>query len=464
MRYRSQWNDGAPAPAFLTNFEAPPIAQRHICSGGGSPLDAVGSAISSIVNTVAPLFGVGGTFLGDAITNSPINPTQIGIQTLGGLAGESGLGSAIGSAFGDAVGGASDFGFADLSGAFGGLGDTAAPTAGDFGASAFGEAGPGLGFSFGDLSGAFGGLGGTPAPTAGDFTSLSGAAPAGGAAVGGAAGVGGGPAASPAAGLTTTSFENPFGGDIGGSAPGVGGGSPGFASGQLTATPSTFGEPSETVANAAPGATNAPDLASPLGDSTGFTAPFAPADVLGRVSDYTAGNQGFFGNLASKIGDYVGNHPFQAAGTALGAANIFRQLLSSNNIDVNALTAAQKAAFDRIQALSQQLTQGGGQLTPEQAQQFANDLQAIQSAITARYTSKGQAPNSTSVMEDLAAAQAQNTAGKANAMSQNLRTGLTAAGMTPQFANQLLSYQLSQDAGLNQMLARLAAAGIGSNA
>lgn len=409
--------------------------------------------------------GLGGNLLGDAFSGSPVN--------LGNLGESAGIGGVTGVAGGL------------LGGAGGGLptgsGDVLGTDLGTFGAAA-GDAGSGIGsFDFGDLSGAFGGEGanagnglsaavGTQAPG----TGIAAAAPAG------AFGASGG--GSPAAGATAQSVASPFDTGLGaGGAPGAPGSdlgafettpAPGVASGSATATNSPFGVPNTGPVT---GTGGNPGTAADV-----FTAPEAPADILGDNLPSGGGggfdfanNSGAFGGLGSNpvptaaslsgggsglssafggVRDFIKSNK-DLLGLGLGVGGIGRQLLQSGQS--TPATAQLQGLFNQLQQQLQALQ--GGQLSPAQQQQFQNNLTATLAKIRSTYGSMGQG-RSTSEMEDEAAATAASTGAQATAMSQNLQLALQGAGIPASIANQLLSQEFAQDQGLSQAISRLAAA------
>lgn len=466
------WTDGPDSFLGPLTREAPveaqKVANRNICSGGGG--------FGNILPFLAPLviaapflapevFGLGA--LGAAAEGGIGATAGAGLGAgLGEAAAGVGLGAGAGLGLGEALGGGGGAAGAIGGSAGAGLGEGVSGALGDVG----GAAGGSLGSSFSDLaSGILGGSPSATSQTAGVLGDVAGAAPSTTAPAAAGTGLGGGiEGASPVAGATPTASLDPFG--ISGTASGTPGatGGPFTASGEFTAEPVTFADPTPATGGLGGGIT-APGSTAPGGVGGDLTSTaggdFSFADLSGAfgglggtpaptAADF-AGTTG--GGLFGPASNFIKNNK-ELLGLGLGAANIGRGLLQPS-IDTNALSQAQLDAYRRLQQLSQQLTQNGGQLTPEQAQQFQNDLEAVQSGIRGTYASKGMA-GSTAQMEDLAAAQAASTAGKAKAMSANLNTGLQAAGLSGPTANSLLTYQLSQDAALSNMIARLAAAGL----
>lgn len=421
---------------------------------------------SNPLNFIAPIASLALPFAAPEVFGA------LGAADIGAEAG--GLGSAAAAA-----GGLTDAATAGTLGLEGASGlATFAPAAADT-LSSFGAGTLGTGIAdiasgvLGATGGGGGGVGGVDA--SGALGDIAGGAP-GASGAAGTGGIpdtilGGAPAAgpSPIAGASTSSITDPF--NAGSS----------VAAGTPETAPNAFGMPggiqldpttgAVAEGDSAPGAVTAGTGGGTAGatgaaafpqsndfsfaDLSGAFGGLGPNGVAPTASDLTGlANPGLFSQLSNFV---KGNKDL--IGLGLGGGNIVRGLMQPN-IDVNSLNAAQLAAYQRLQQLSQMLTQNGGQLTPEQEQQFANDLAAVQSGIKSNYASKGMAPNSTAVQEDLAAAQAASTAGKASAMSRNLQTGLQAAGLSGPTAGSLLSYQLNQDAELSNMIARLAAAGL----
>ena len=358
--------------------------------------------------------GFGGNALGDLVTGETFNPVN-----------------ALESAGGGALGGALGAGSSILNLGEGLLG-----------------AAPDLAGGLGSDAGFAGAVGGDVVP--------GGAAAAAPAAEGSLAGT-----TAAAAGATPAAVTDPFNLPTTGLAGGApSSGLPGVATGESNAELASFATP-----NAATGG------AATLPDGTPIVDP-AAAPSAGDLS--FADQSGAFGGLGGAAAPTAGELAGSSAGSGLGgiskffkdnkellgagvgAAGIAKQLFGGTQGSPN--QAALEQLLQQLQQQYQQLQ--GGQLTPAQAQQFQNNLAATISQINSTYAAHGMGGNSTSAMEDKAAAQASNTAGQAQAQSQNLNTGLQAAGLTARTADSLLTNELTQDAALSQAIARLAAAGL----
>lgn len=430
-----------------------------MCGGGGclgGALDTLTEALGALPTAAAGL--VEGEPAGQVFGNIGKSVADTGLAAAGGAGG-------LGDFLGGASGAAGDFGFADASGAFGGLGGAAAPTAGEFGGvlgeAANAAADSGLGFA--DFSGAFGGLGDTAAPGATGAAAGAGTGAAGDA---GSAIAGGAPAAAPAtaapiAGATPAGITDPFGLAGAGGAPGVG--DTATATGSASAFSDTFGTP---AGGGTFGGSAGSGVGGDLAGGGGGAAPgdFSFADQSGAfgglngaapptAADFPSSTGSVFGGLKDFLKankDWLG-----LAGTGV---SVGRSLLKGNQPPGgDALNAQRQQILNTLMQQSQLLA--SGQLTPEQTQQFMNDLNAHISSIKAKYASLGQ-PGSTAELQDVAAAQALTTGNIGAQQTRQISTGLQGLGLAANQADRLTADQMAQDQQISDAIARLAAAGM----
>ena len=118
---RKIWNDGPAFDDFMGREGAPPVAQRHLASGGGGGMmGGIGGVLGTVIGLalaaptggaslflIPALTGALGNFAGQAVSGDYINPLGIAMSGAGGaLAGAGGLGSVLGGAFEGLGGGA----------------------------------------------------------------------------------------------------------------------------------------------------------------------------------------------------------------------------------------------------------------------------------------------------------------------------------------------------------------------
>lgn len=501
MRHQRQWNDGPTAPDFLTDFAAPAIARRHICSGGGGgPLSVLQPVIDVGSVLAAPFTGGASLALPFAFTgaediasgNFNNLPLQLAGDTLAAFTGGAGdllSGAATGAL--DATGAVAGAGLGDTLGALGttaveaggGLGAAEAGLGGAAAAGLAGAAGDG-GFGFGDLSGAFGGLGGEPAPTGADF--------------GGAAGV---PAASP---LPTSSFGGitPDVGPVGGGGTSVAsgldpfgvGGPGGVATGGATAQNVTFGDPTGVTSsvpstpaldpNAATAGANPADYQAIFGNTgvgpTGTaTGPLAGTSIASG-GNMGGGGGGFFGGIKDFLKN---NKDLITLGT--GALGVGKAIYSNAQMQggIDALMAqAQQARLNAgefqngYNSLLQQalplIQQGAsGNINPQQAANLLTTANRMKTQIQARYASMGGGGNSTAMQQDLnnvdaviAGLQGTLATAQISAGAQVANAATGQGGLNAQNANSIAQFarlSAASDAELNDALYQFASAAAG---
>ncbi len=382
------WEKGDPGVAgFGENLVEPLIDAFSAAAApftGGASL-AIPFALTGLKDSTTGNWGnIGGQLLGDAAAAIPFGAGQI----LGGAGGAALAGATEIAPFGET------FGAESFGGAAGGLGGAVGGAMGDFG--------------FGDQSGAFGGLGGGAPPTTGDFGGFVPSAPsfAPGSSDLAPQGSGGGGSAVTA--------SNPFGT---GMDPSLGG----SASGSMTATPSTFGDPAAGAGGSAPAldpnANIDQEIAqwSTYGGGTPGAAPGAAATpdaggTMGAGAGGTTGNQGWFGGLKDFLKQ---NKDLISLGTGVaGVGNaVWKNSQMQGGID-GLMKQAQQARLQATEfqqgynALLQQalplIQQGAsGQVTPGQFANLMGTANRMKQQISARYAQQG-GGNSTSLQQDLA--------------------------------------------------------------
>lgn len=426
MRQRHRpWTDGAEFYGPLTNFDAPPIAQRHLCSGGG--FGNIAQIVSDVVGGVAAPFTGGLSLALPFLTTGIENIATGDWSNIGGqLAGDAlsavpfGVGEFLGPAAGGALSGVADTAggvFDALGGTMGGAPAALAGPLGEIGAGA-GEAAigglPGLleGLA-GGAGGGFGGggggwIGGGLDGGGGEFTvpTTPSIAPGPGGSLPdmGPIGSGGGSAYSAA---DPFGAGGPVGGDLGGS-----------ASGSATAQYSGFGVPTTGTTG---GPTSSVPALDPNGGGPGNIAPdpgtfpgtpaggqlpmpggvpqSATAADLGAVGSTPAGAGG---GAMSALSQFLKDNR-SLISTGLGAAGVGNAIWKNSQMQggIDALISQAKQSqmfmsqfqngYNQLLNQAIPLIQQGanGQINPGQAASLLASANRMKTEIKAKYASMG---------------------------------------------------------------------------
>lgn len=390
----------------------------------------IGAAIGDAIATVATFFGTDAAAIG----------AGAGLADAG-LAAGTDLGIGAGFASDAAIAGGAGLGAGAAEGAGLGLGAgfaSDAAIAGGAGLGADAAAGLGAGGLVADVgtAGLAADLGAGGLAAGGDFA---------GAGLGAGADVAGiGAGATPGLGATALGADAP----VLGGAPAAIAGAPAVGSAPAAALPA-FADPTSLAAaqggslftgavDSAPVAASGATSTGAIGADTGATfadslTPATAGTTAGPVDAGTwdvATNSGGVGNWlttqAGKIGDYIGEHPLQSAGTGLSALGLGRSLLASENpnpipgmgqlsalaselgstgtglINSNAASARGVAGQATSQAATLENYLNTGTLPP--AVQTALD-QATKDGIVnirAQYASRGMPPGSSAEQQEIA--------------------------------------------------------------